>query len=168
MGFMTLLMLLFTLSAATGAGLLFRRLRIPGGLIMGAMLGSGTVTLLSERSTALPTPVAVVAFTAVGLLVGGMLTRDRVRMLKQLWIPATVSSVVLILVGVALGLTLQALGYSSGLAALATSPGAMSVLAGVAVSAGEDAVAVMLFHVVRVILVVLLIPAIIMLRPRRG
>jgi uncharacterized membrane protein AbrB (regulator of aidB expression) len=78
------------------------------------------------------------------------------------------SATILILVGVALGLTLQALSYSSGLAALATSPGAISVLAGVAVSAGEDAVAVMLFHIVRIILVVLLIPAIIMLRPRRG
>lgn len=162
------MMLSVTLVAATTLGLLMRRLRVPGGLILGAMLGSGAVTLASDRSVTLPRPLVVVAVTSVGLLVGAMLTRHRIKLLKRLWLPATGSALILITVGLMLGFVLRRLGYSAGLAALATSPGAMSVLAGIAVNAGEDALSVMIFHVVRVFLMVLLIPVIIVLGTRRA
>lgn len=153
-------MLLFssTLLAAAVTGVVAQRLAVPGGIILGAMVGAGAVTLASGQSVVIPGPLRDAAFVVVGAAIGVLLTRQAVRSLGPVLLPAVVSALLMVAAGLLIAYLLRALGIAPPGDVLATSPGALSVMSAMAVEQGTGAVEVALFHLVRIVLVILSLP----------
>lgn len=155
-------------AAAIVGGVLFDRIRVPGGLLVGAMVGSAAVTLGWTDPAEVP-PVAMAVFVgAVGILMGTMVTRERLRALAPLAVPALLSAAGLVVAGLAIATLLEAVGLAPPAAVLATSPGALSVLIAAASEAGRGEAQVALFHVVRLVMVIVTIPLTTRFLPPRG
>lgn len=155
-----------TCVSATAFGYLARWIRLPGGLLVGAIFGAAAATVLWGESIDLPLSFLAPAFALVGLLSGVLVTRRRLVQLVPYLFPALGSAVLLISAGWAIARLLELLGIAPPAAILATSPGALSVLVAAAADQGEGAVEVALFHVVRLVAVIAVIPLILRFRPR--
>lgn len=150
--------LLLALAAATGVGLAFERLAVPGGLILGAMLGAAVVRIGLDAPAALPAPLRNAAFIAVGAAIGLTISREALVELRAAAVPALLAAVLIIVAGVGIAYLLRALGIAPAGHVLATSPGALSVVSALAAEQGVGAAQVALFHLVRVVLVILTLP----------
>ena len=155
---MTILNLLWALAAATVCGLLAQRLNLPGGLILGSMIGASAVTMLTGVTIAIPGPVRDGAFIVLGASVGVTLTRQALVQLAPVIVPALLSGALLILAGLAIVYLLRITGMSVPGDILATSPGALSVMSALAIEEEAGAAHVALFHLVRVVMVILTLP----------
>ncbi len=157
--------LLLTLATATVGGLVAERLRIPGGLILGAMLGSAR-PVVPGQAAPLPPGLRTAAFIVIGAAIGVGITRGALVSLGPVLVPAALAGVLVIVAGLAIAYLLRALGMAPPGDVLATSPGALSVMSAVAVEQGTGAVEVALFHLVRVVMVLLSLPLIVKLLPQ--
>lgn len=158
---------ILTLVVAIGGGFLAERLRLPGGLLLGAMIGSAAVTLGFGAELQVPFPATSLLFLTVGVIIGTLVTRDRLRRLAPLAMPALVSAAGLIVAGVVVAVLLQRLGIAPPAAVLATSPGALVVLIAAAAEYGQGETEVALFHVIRIVVVVATVPPLVRLLRRR-
>lgn len=156
-----------TVGAAIGGAVLAERLRLPGGLLLGAMVGSAAVTLGVGAELTPPFPATAVLFVAVGVMIGTLVTRDRLRELAPMAGPAVISAAILIVAGVLIALLLHWTGFAPPAAVLATSPGALVVLIAAAAEYGQGETEVALYHVVRVVVVIATVPALVRLLRRR-
>lgn len=156
-----------TLGAAVGGGFLAQRVRLPGGLLLGAMIGSAAVTLAFGTALAVPFAASGVLFVAVGITIGTLVTRERLHRLAPMAWPAIVSAAALIVAGVVVALVLDGLGLAPPAAVLATSPGALVVLISAAAEHGGGETEVALYHVVRLVVVVATVPVLVRLLRRR-
>jgi uncharacterized membrane protein AbrB (regulator of aidB expression) len=84
---MSAIQLVLTLSVAAAFGLVAQRLSIPGGIILGSMVGAGIVTLVGGTSTPVPRRLQDVAFIIIGSSIGAMLTRQSVAQLPPVLLP---------------------------------------------------------------------------------
>lgn len=150
--------LLLTALAATVGGITAQRLSVPGGPIFGAMVGAAAVTLLRDVETTVPGPLKTAALIVIGMVIGAQITRSAMSSVAAVLLPAVLSALLIIAAGLAITLLLRMLGQAPPQDVLATSPGALSVVAGVAVERGAGAVEVAVFHLVRVVLVILSLP----------
>lgn len=160
--------LIVTLAAATVGGLTLERLHVPGGLIFGSMTGAAVVTLARGGVGALPDPLRSAAFIVLGAAIGIGVTRSTVASLRFFLMPALLSAALIILAGLGIAYLLRLAGLAPPGDVLATSPGALSVVSALAVQEGLGAVEVALFHLVRVVMVILSLPAVVHLLTRPG
>ena len=156
--------MLVTLVAAVIGGELGLRIRLPGGRIVGSLCGAAAATL-SFGAVIVPEPVRLLIFVGVGMMIGMMVTRETVRTLPATALQAVLSAVLLIAAGLGVTLLLRALDMAPTGDVLATSPGALSVLGAAAAENGLGAPTVALFHVVRIVLVLLSLPLLLKLLP---
>lgn len=158
--------LVLLLAAATAVGVAFDRFSVPGGLIVGAMLGAAAVTLLrGGPEVDIPAPLLTASYLLLGAGIGATVTRGVVVSLRAALLPAVLSAVLIILAGVAIAALLGVLGIAPPGAVLATSPGALSAISAAAAERGTGAAEVALFHTVRVVLVLLTLPALLTFVP---
>lgn len=155
---MTALQLVGALVAATTCGLIAERFALPGGLILGAMVGSAAVTLATDSSVTMPEPLRAGAFIVIGAAIGVQMTRQAITQLGPVLVPAVMAGVLIILAGLGIAYLLRALGISPPGDLLATSPGALSVMSAMAIEQDTGAVEVALFHLVRIVMVILSLP----------
>lgn len=156
--------LLLLLTAASAVGLVFQRLAIPGGLIVGAMIGGAAFSLLrGGDAVAIPSSVRTATYVVLGAAIGSSVTRDTLNSLREAVLPAVLAAVLLIAAGIAIAYLLRAVGLAPPSAVLATSPGALSTMAAVAAQQGSGAAEVALFHTVRIILVLASLPGLLAL-----
>lgn len=160
---MNLGQLVAVLAGATACALLADRLQIPGGLILGAMVGAAAVTLSTGTTVTLPSPLRTAAFVVIGAAIGVRMTRGVVASLGPVLLPAALSAVLIICAGLAIAWLLRSLGVAPPADLLATSPGAFSVMTAMAVEQDTGAVEVALFHLVRIVLVILSLPLLVRL-----
>jgi uncharacterized protein len=158
--------LVLLLASASAVGLLFQRFGVPGGLIVGGMVGAAAYTLVrGGPAITVPGPLRTVAFLVLGAAIGATVTRDVVVGLRLVILPALLAAVLIILAGIAIAYLLGALGVAPPAAVLATSPGALSALTAAAAERGTGAAEVALFHTVRIVLVLLTLPGLLSLLP---
>lgn len=153
----------FLLLIACGAagGWLFNALHIPGGGMLGAVLGAMAAKLggLSEMST--PHNLQLIAQIGMGIIVGNMLTSSILMEIKSMLPLMAVTTGLLLAAGfVGSWLVYRATGMDVPSAILATSPGGLNAVVGLAADMGNSAPAVMAFQMVRLYTVVLLSPLI--------
>jgi membrane AbrB-like protein len=158
---MSIVHLLAALAVARVCGLVAQRLDLPGGLILGAMVGAAAVTLTTGASITLPAPLEDAAFIIIGAAIGVQLTRQVVARLATVAVPAVMSGVLIIVAGLAIAYLLRALGMSPPGDVLATSPGALSVMSALAVERDTGAAEVAVFHLVRIVMVILSLPVLV-------
>jgi membrane AbrB-like protein len=146
------------LALAAVGGYVADRLHIPGGLILGSMLGAAAPGLIRDLPVQIPTALGSSAQIVIGAVIGVGLTRSGLVDLGWLIVPAVISGVLIIGAGVGIALLLRVLHMAPDGDVLATSPGALNVLSGVAVQQGYNAVHVAYFHLVRIVMVILSLP----------
>jgi membrane AbrB-like protein len=139
------------MAAALAGGLLASRLNIPGSVIIGAMLGVIVLKLCLALPLALPRQWSLFIQIVVGATVGS----------RHYAVPILTSALLLIILGSVMAIVFTKFwGIDPGTAFISTSPGAMTAMTGMAGGLNVDIFLVLTFHITRVILVILLAPAI--------
>lgn len=157
--------LLGTFAAGTVIGLLAHRFKVPGGLILGSMIGAAAFSVARDLQVITPKWLQSVAFIIIGCSIGVLVTRDFLGNLRNIVVPAVLAAMLIIAAGIAIALLLRWIGISPPADVLATSPGALSFMSAAALDQGRGVVEVTTFHVVRVILVMLSLPLLRLLLP---
>jgi membrane AbrB-like protein len=135
--------------AASGAALLLA-FDVPAGGLIGAVLFVGTFNLMTGRGAPLPRPIRNGASTAMGAVIGSMITRSVLGDLGAGVVLALLFTAFILTVGVGAGLLLSRwAGIDRKTAILAACPGGMVEMAVIAEHVGADQAAVLGIHLVR-------------------
>ena len=140
-------------------GLIGVKLKIPAGVMIGAMAGVIVCKLLMRAQWEMPKSFGFIVQVLLGVMVASTFHPDMLKTLKSVAIPVVVSSVVLIGAGAILSVIfyrLNLLGAST--VYMATSPGAMSALIAMSLEGNANAVLVTCFHFSRLVLILLTAP----------
>lgn len=156
-------LLLYALAGA-GGGLLALRTGIPAAPLAGALLGAGLLSMAGRLEVAQwPLGTRTVLEIAIGTVIGTGLTSTAVIELRQLWRPAVLITLSLVLTGLVVGLWCsRLLGIDPVVALLGAAPGGISGMSLVGAEFGVGA-AVAALHAVRLITVLLVLPLVVRL-----
>ncbi len=156
----TFLWFLLTLAVATAAGLLFQKLRIPAGGLLGALLAVAALNITTHQAVfyeEFKLPLQIMA----GAMIGGKISREDLRTMRTLIKPVLIlvgSMIVLNLVfGGAILLTTD---FDIPTALFASAPGGVADMALIASDLNADTTIVALLQLLRVLIVVLFFPPI--------
>lgn len=153
-----------TFIAAQAAARLATRRGIVGGGVVFAMLITGIVSI-TIGGVGVPPGVDLALFCLTGVLIGSDVDRGSIRSLRGVGTAALLSGGLLIAAGLAIAELLEAVGLAPDGSVLATSPGGLHVMVAAAIEQGYDAPAVAVFHMTRLVLIVLAIPLLLRLLP---
>ena len=156
--------LLIYLVAGTGVGLLMLLTGIPAAPLAGAIIGAGILSISGRLEIVEWPPGTKTALgIGVGTVIGTSLNRENLEQLQSLWKPALLITITLVITGLSVGLiTSRLLGVDPIVALLGAAPGGTLGMSLVASEFGVGA-AVAALHVIRLITVLILIPAIVRL-----
>lgn len=150
--------MIYALIAGAVVGLLLEWAGVPGGLIIGSMVGAAMVTVAgSGPAPELPKPLITITFLVLGTSIGVTVTREVLSQFPTVAAGAAISAVVFIVFGLVVAAALRSLGLAPDGVVLATSPGALSVMSAAGAEIGVGA-QVAVFHTVRVVLVMFSLP----------
>lgn len=149
--------LLPTAGALVGA-LIGEALGVPVPIVVTAFLGAAVIAVLIPTAAGLPKSVGLFLQSALAWLVGSLITAETLATLGPVVVGAVVSSIVLIGGGIVLALLLRRLRLAPAGDVLATSPGALELLTLIADKHGARPVDIGVFHLVRLLLVMLTLP----------
>lgn len=156
-------LLLLALGGLLG-GLLALATGIPAAPLAGALIGAAAVSL-SGRVEAVqwPSGTRTVLEMAIGTVIGSSLTAAALSELRQLWRPAVLITLTLVLTGIVVGLWCsRLLGIDPVVSLLGAAPGGISGMSLVGADFGVGA-AVAALHAVRLITVLLVLPVVVKL-----
>lgn len=157
---------LAVLASGVVGAVLLRLAHVPGATFLGAALGAVAWTLLrSPVPIRLPVGMEDAALVVLGVAVGAGVSRAELSRLRGVLLPAVAAALFVIVSGVVVALLLRAVGAAPSQDLLATSPGALSSVIGIAIERGEGAAEVALFHTVRLFLVMASLPLLVALLP---
>ena len=150
--------------AGTAMGLLALRTGIPAAPLAGALLGAGIVSMSGKLEIAAwPSGTRTALEIGIGVVIGTSLTRASLEQLQQLWKPALLITITLVMTGLVIGLwTSRLLGIDPVVALLGAAPGGISGMSLVGTEFGVGA-AVAALHAVRLITVLLVLPLVVKL-----
>ena len=156
-------LLAYVLAGVTG-GLLALRSGIPAAPLAGALLGAALVSLSGRLEAAQwPTGTRTALEIAIGTVIGTSLTGTALAELRQLWRPALLITVTLVVSGLLVGLCCsRLLGMDPLVALLGAAPGGISGMSLMGEEFGVGA-AVASLHAVRLVTVLLVLPVLVRL-----
>jgi membrane AbrB-like protein len=159
----------YVVVCAVAGTALARVARVPAGALLGPMTVAIAINLAGWSFGATPPALLVeVAYAAIGWQAGARFTRESLRTVLGALLPAAALIVGVIAACAGLGLVLSALTGTTALDGyLATTPGGIYAVLATAASAGSDVTFVMAVQVLRVILMLLVMPAVARLAGRR-
>jgi len=145
-------------------GLLALRTGIPAAPLAGALLGAGLLSMSGRlEPAAWPVGTRTLLEIAIGTVIGTSLTSSALTELRQLWRPALLITLALVLTGLVVALACsRLLGLDPVVALLGAAPGGISGMSLVGADFGVGA-AVASLHAVRLITVLLVLPLIVRL-----
>ena len=143
-------------------GLLMIFIGIPAGALLGAMLGAGLISISGQIDIAQwPIGTKTILGIGVGTVIGTGINKETLGELQEIWKPALIITISLIIAGIVLGLLISKfLGIEPVIALLGSAPGGTIGMSLVGAEFGVGA-AVAALHAVRLITVLLLIPALV-------
>jgi membrane AbrB-like protein len=142
-------------------GLLGAKLKIPAGVLIGAMATIICFKILLKVHWEMPKSFTFILQVLMGIMVGAAFEPELVQVMKKIALPVIISCVVLVGTGVVLAIVFTRLGLLDiGTAYLGTSPGAMNVLVVLALESQAHPTLVVCFHFIRVVFVILTAPLI--------
>lgn len=158
----SLLTLLVYLLAGTIFGLLAIKTGLPAAPLAGALVGAAVVSMSGRLEVAQwPAGTRTALQIGIGTIIGTGLTTTSLDLLKDLWRPAVLITVTLVLTGVVIGLwTSRLLGVDPLITLLGAAPGGISGMSLVGADYGVGA-AVAALHAVRLITVLLVLPLVV-------
>jgi uncharacterized protein len=153
---------ILTIVLAPAGVLLARWTRLPAGSLLGPMLLAGAVGLLLPDGFATPPLLREAAFAGIGLQVGLRFTLATVREVGSLLVPVLLSITGLIVACFGLAVVLDLTTSATLLDAyLATTPGGLYAVLAAAFGSGADTTFVLAVQTLRVLVMVLLAPAVV-------
>lgn len=149
-----------TLSIACIGGFLGNMSHLPGGAILGALIAVGIIKLVMDYSSgALPKYYTFVLQVLAGIWLGSKFGVKEVFAFPDIILPAILSSLTLLLIGIlSTFLVTKLFGWDIMTAWLSCSPGRMQDMLIIANDYGIDSVKITLTHTVRIFLVVSISP----------
>ena len=142
-------------------GALGAKLKIPAGALIGAMLTIILFKMTMKMHWEIPKGFTFGLQVFLGIAVGASFQPEFLDIMKKIAVPVIISCVVLVGTGILMAVIFSRLGLLDiATAYLGTSPGAMSVLIGMAVDSGAQPMLVICFHFIRVVFVILTAPLI--------
>lgn len=150
--------MLLTLAVGLAGGLVARRLRLPGGVIMGSLIAVAALHIAVETLFPLPGAVRTAAQIMIGGVIGTTLRRSPLRAIGSIALPVAVSIAILVGSSVALAVAFNAVsGLPLVTALFATAPGGASDMAAAALKLDADVALIAAIHVVRQIAVFVIV-----------
>ncbi len=146
---------------ALAMGLLFQRLKVPAGMLLGAMCS--TVLLVNGLGVDhVPDVTKYIAQAAAGMYIGCSSTKEELMQLRTFYKPVLWITGVLALMNVVLGFILYGMGYSDLLTSLMCAvPGGITDVTLIAADMGADAGRVLLIHLCRLVCGIGLFPTLV-------
>ncbi|MBW2704999.1 MAG: AbrB family transcriptional regulator [Deltaproteobacteria bacterium] len=149
------------LAIGTLGGYLGTKLKIPAGALIGSLLAVICFKLISRVDWNVPKTFTFVLQVFLGIMVGASFQPGMLKVMGRVFFPVITSTLLLVGTGLLLSMVFTRMGLlDMGTAYLATSPGAMSALLGVALDSGKDATVITCFHFFRVVFIILTMPLI--------
>jgi len=141
-------------------GLLAKKVGMPGGAVVGAMLGSGLAAIVLPGRFVPPDWLSTAIQVMLGVSLGMTFDRSFLALCGQVLPMAILSTIVLLSVAVLMAYVAQRLGLIDFSTALfGFSPGGMSGMSLLAQTEGYNTAVVAFLHVVRIFTLFLLVPA---------
>ena len=166
--FLSLWQLLALAGACVVVGLVFVRLKVPAGFVLGAMAAATAAKLGGLYTEAMPVPLTVVTFVLTGALIGsrfaGITRREFITAAKGGVVATamTLGIVTLVTLGVS-----QFVDMPFGQLWLGLSPGALEGMGALGIALGYDTAFIAAHHVIRLLLLSFAIPTVVVLIRRR-
>lgn len=143
----------------TVGGVLAKKVGLPGGPVVGAMLGAGLTALVLPGTSAIPSHVATAIQILLGISLGMTFDRSFLPLFAKILPLAVLSTFVLLGVSAAMALVAQrfwAIDFATALFGFA--PGGMSGMSLLAQAEGYRTSVVAFFHTVRIFTLFLVVP----------
>lgn len=150
-----------SLSVGTACAAVGRALRLPGGALIGAMVGTASLHLVFEGLAPLSPGFRTAAQILIGAAIGSSIKRDALRALRPVAGPALLVVAAIVLVGFSSGVGLAAVTDLPLITTLfSTAPGGASDMSAAALQFDADIALITAFHLVRQIAVYTIMAAV--------
>lgn len=147
---------------ATAFGALAEIAGVPAGAMIGGMLGTALVVLLSGRDCVLSSRLNTVALMCMGVVMAESMNHDTVMALQGLVLPLLVPTLLLLFLSMLLSVVLLRItAWSPITCLLATVPAGLSQIIGLAEDYKADVLRVAMLHLVRLVSIIIVFPWII-------
>lgn len=151
----------YTLLIASIGGLIGLKLKIPAGTLIGSMIFVAVFNI-STGNGEISRYIKIMAQIALGAVIGLNFTMDAIIGLKKLIVPAFILIISLMVFCVGLGILISKLsGLDLKTALFSCAPGGLTDMAIIAEAYGAIVPSVVLFHLMRVITVIIILPFVI-------
>lgn len=158
--------MLLTVAAALLGGLLLLRLKVPGGMLVGAIVAVVGLNLITGQAYILPQS-RVVAQVLTGAYIGCMVTREDLRLLPKMVRPFGVVMAAFFLLNLAMGFLIWSMTDLDLLTSLfCAAPGGMTDTPLVALDMGAQAPIVAVMQFVRMIFGMACLPSLVLMADR--
>ena len=161
--------ILYTLVIAAFFGWVMDRLRVPGGMMIGAVIGACSFNILSGGAQ-MPAEAKIAAQIVAGAFIGSGIKREDIKQMKAILKAAAIVISCLFAVNLTAAVLIRATGPVDFLTALfASAPGGLSDIPIIAADMGADASQVLALQFVRFVMGIAIFPSLIArFTPRQG
>lgn len=142
----------------TLGGLAAKKVGMPGGAVVGSMLGSALTALILHGTFALPVQVSTAIQIVLGVSLGMTFDRSFLPLFAKILPLAVLSTFVLLAVSILMALVARRQGIDFATALFGFAPGGMSGMSLLAHAEGYSAPVVAFFHTVRIFTLFLVVP----------
>ncbi len=151
--------LVMLIVCGTVSGCLFKHFNVPGGCMLGAVVGSMAVKLLGLADVQMPPLFYNAAQIGMGICVGSMLSLDLLALMKDQIPVMILSTCILLAAGLGAAFVVRHMTDIDVTGSiLATSPGGLNAVIGLA-DVNENLPKIMAFQMTRLYVVILMVPA---------
>ncbi|WP_332687975.1 AbrB family transcriptional regulator [Devosia sp.] len=167
--FLNLWQLLALAAACVAIGLIFMRLKIPAGFVLGAMAAATAAKLGGLYTEAMPAPLVLVTFVLTGALIGSRfagISRREILTAAKGGVIATAMTVGIVTLVAWVASLIVDMPY--GQIWLGLAPGALEGMGALGIALGYDTAFIAAHHVIRLLLLSFAIPTVVVLIRRRG
>lgn len=151
--------ILLLIAAGSLGGWLFEKAGLPGGAIVGSMLGTGLLAVCFEQGVHLPPSAGMVIQIVLGISLGLTFDRSFFTVAAKILPLAIASTLILLTVAVLMAICAHKLGIVDfATAVFGFSPGGMSGMSVLAQSEGHQTSVVAFLHIVRIFTLFIVVP----------
>lgn len=163
---MSWLWILVTLAVSLAGSKFLQKIKFPGGMLVGAILGAALLNLTTEQAAVFPY-AKVFAQALTGAYIGCMVTREDMRRLPTIFKPYLVVMASLLTLCMLMGTLFSALtDYDLITCLFCAAPGGVSDIPLIAMDMGADGSVVALMQFIRMVFGVSVLPTLILLADR--
>lgn len=153
--------IIMTLLVGSLGGLIGYKSPLPAGALLGSMIAVGIFNLMTGLGY-MPSKSSLIVQVILGSIIGLSFSKENLQLLSKYLLPSLVIVLTLLLLSIILGMLLYRFtGMDLATSLFATSPGGLSAMSLLAEAFGAQAHIVVLFHTLRLVLVLLIMPFVI-------